>query len=99
MLYCDLAINSVQVFAGMVCLNDTVIGNYPYLGFNGLLAFVDTQGSNDPDYTGLADRFMLLYLQAGLDNVQVPLQAVPSQTLNIVLGGQNCTLNFYQTEW
>jgi hypothetical protein len=26
----------------------------------------------------------------------IPLQAVPSQTLNVTLGGQSCTLNVYQ---
>jgi len=29
----------------------------------------------------------------------VPLNAVPSQTLHIVLSGQNCTLNIYQSFW
>jgi len=28
--------------------------------------------------------------------MQIPLRAVPSQTLNILLGGQSCTINVYQ---
>jgi len=38
------------------------------LGFLGDLFFFDTQGSNDPTYTGLADRYLLAFLtQAELE--------------------------------
>ena len=33
-----------------------------YEGFKGNLCFVDTQGNNDPEYTGLGTRYVLVYL-------------------------------------
>ena len=33
-----------------------------YLGFSGWLVFVDTQGSEDPQYAGLGTRWVLVYL-------------------------------------
>lgn len=36
-----------------------------YHGFVGDFVFVDTQGTDDPVYTGLGARFVLIYLGAG----------------------------------
>jgi len=97
-LYCDLAIDGTILWAGVVCLNNTMLDSYPYLGFVGHLAFADYQGVLDPDYTGIGPggRFALLYYQAGAPALQVPLQAIPAQQLDVTLGGQNCTLSIYQ---
>lgn len=36
-----------------------------YHGFRGDFAFVDTQGTDDPIYPGLGDRWKLVYFSAG----------------------------------
>ena len=96
MLYCDLYIDDVLVFAGMVCLNGAAIGNYGYLGFVGQLVFIDEQGTSDPSSPGLGTRFLLIYYVPGQPNLQVPLQDVPAQQFDVVLGSQNCTIALYE---
>lgn len=96
MLFCDLLVSNVPVWNTVPCLNCVPINSRPYLAFAGDLVFFDTQSSNDPDYTGLGGQFALLYFPAdGSSAQQVPLQAVPAQQLDVILGGQNCTLSFY----
>lgn len=97
-LYCDLAIDGQILWTGVVCLNCRLIDSYPYLGFVGHLAFDDGLGLTDPLYPGIGPggRYSLLYYQAGQPPLQVPLQAIPSQQLDITLGGQNCTISIYQ---
>jgi len=97
-LYCDLLINGVPIWYGVPCLNNVFIDSFPYLGFMGHLVFNDYQGSTDPQYTGIGPggRYVLLYYQsASVPVVQVPLLAVPSQQLDITLGGQYCTISIY----
>lgn len=99
MLFCDLAINGVTIWSGVPCLNGVNISTGAHLGFVGGLVFMDTMGSNDPVYTGLDSRFVLIYIPGGgAANVSVPLQAVPAQQLNIILGNQNCVLSFYDKD-
>lgn len=62
-LFCDLSAAGVPVISGVQCQNMNRIVRDEYLGFLGDLLFVDTQGSSDPDYTGLGTRFVLVYLQ------------------------------------
>jgi hypothetical protein len=62
-LYFDLSVAGTRVVAGMICRNLVNLVRSRYLtGFVGDLAFVDTQGSQDPDYTGLGSRYQLVYL-------------------------------------
>ena len=61
-LFIDVYVAGVLIIGGVVCLNRTVIVRDIYLGFVGDLAFVDTQGSTDPTYTGLGVRYLLYYL-------------------------------------
>lgn len=61
-LYADIYINDALVVGGVACLNANRLVRAAYLGFVGDLAFFDTQGSSDPDFTGLGDRFILMYL-------------------------------------
>lgn len=99
MLFCDLSINEVLIWSGVECLNGVDISTGKHLGFTGDLLFMDTMGETDPTYTGLADRYTLLYIPTdGSGNVAVPLQAIPSQQLNVILGNQNCTLSFYEKD-
>jgi len=61
-LYVDLLVNDAQIIGGVVAQNLNVIVRDAYLGFVGDLAFADTQGDQDPVYTGLGSRFILVYL-------------------------------------
>jgi hypothetical protein len=99
-IYCDLLIDGVGIWYGVPCLNLVAIGNHPntYLDFTGILMFQDSQGEEDPVYTGMGPggRFALLYIDPNfLTVIQVPTQAVPAQQFDIVLSGQNCTIALY----
>jgi len=61
-LFLDLYSNGVLIVAGVLCKNLTLLVRNAYLGFTGDIGFLDTQGTSDPDYTGLGSRFQLLYL-------------------------------------
>jgi len=100
-LYCDLSTDGKPLWYGVPCMNGVLIDSGRYLGFIGHLAFLDDQGTQDPDYTGIGPggRFRLFYGQPGQDPIQqIPLQAIPSQQLDITLGGQNCTVSIYTRE-
>jgi hypothetical protein len=60
-MYLDLAINEAVVITGALCRDRVKIVRYGYLGFAGDLAFIDTQGAQDPEYQGLGDRWQLVY--------------------------------------
>lgn len=62
-LYCDLYVNDALIVAGVVCYNLNRIVLSLYLGFIGDLIFIDNEGSADPYYTGLGDRFSLAWLE------------------------------------
>ena len=68
-LFFDIATDARVLRSGILCLNMHRLIRDAYLGFTGDLAFSDTQGTNDPDYTGLgpADtaRYLLLYFAPG----------------------------------
>lgn len=63
-VYCDLAVNNVPVVTAVLCLDRNKLVRHKYLGFVGDLAFVDTQGKSDPDYTGFGTRYQLIYLES-----------------------------------
>lgn len=65
-LYMDLYVGDTAVFLGVICLNANRMVRYEYLrartGFKGDLFFIDTQGSDDPEWSELGDRFVLYYV-------------------------------------
>lgn len=63
-LYMDLTVNRTPILSGIICRDRNKMVRYPYLGFIGDLAFMDTAGLDDPEYTGLGDRYQLMYLEA-----------------------------------
>lgn len=63
-LFLDLSMNNAPVLTTVICRDRVKLVRQSYHGFVGDLAFVDTQGKSDPDYTGLAGRFALAYLEA-----------------------------------
>ncbi len=64
-LFFDLYVAGAVVITGVLCLNLNLLVRNTYLGFIGDLAFVDTQGTSDPDYTGIGIRYQLVYLAIG----------------------------------
>jgi hypothetical protein len=60
-LYCNLVVNNNFIVSTMLCLNRVGLVRGSYLGFTGQLFFYDTQGTNDPDYSGLGTRYQLVY--------------------------------------
>ena len=63
-LYIDVSSNGVQLVAGKICRDRVKLIRHKYLGFEGDLTFIDTQGTSDPSYTGLGGRYFLVYLEA-----------------------------------
>lgn len=63
-LFLDLYVSDALIVAGVICHNLNKIVRETYRGFVGDLTFYDTQGADDPYYTGLGARFLLLYLEA-----------------------------------
>lgn len=65
-LFMDVIVSNSVIIQGVICQNNNFIVRSLYLGFVGDLMFVDTQGTSDPDYTGLGpvnqSRFQLRYL-------------------------------------
>lgn len=64
-LYVDLYVGSTLIIAGVIAENLNRIVRSAYLGFSGDFTFYDTQGKTDPVYTGLGDRYQLVYLAPG----------------------------------
>jgi hypothetical protein len=60
-VYLDLSVDGVAAATGILCRDRVRIIRYG--GLSGDLMFVDTQGFDDPDYTSLGSRWLLLYLQ------------------------------------
>lgn len=61
-LYVDVFVGATLIIEGVIGLNGNLIVRSEYLGFSGDLEFIDTQGTDDPIYTGLGTRWQLLYL-------------------------------------
>ncbi len=63
-VFVDVSVNNAPIVQGVIGLDRVKIVRYAYHGFIGDLAFIDTQGTSDPDYTGFGTRFFLMYLEA-----------------------------------
>lgn len=62
--FLTLAVNNVPIVTTAICLDRVRIVRTAYLGFIGDLSFIDTQGFDVPQYTGLGTRWQLIYLTA-----------------------------------
>lgn len=60
-LFLDLYLNDSLIVGGVLCLNNVGIVRNPYFGFVGDLSFTDTQGNEDPQVSGLGNRWQLCY--------------------------------------
>lgn len=64
-MYFDLRFNGAPVTLTRICRDRArLLTGAHYHGFAGDFAFVDTQGREDPNYTGLGARWQLYYLGA-----------------------------------
>lgn len=61
-LFIDVSVSDTLIIGGVICENLRKIVRDSYLGFVGDLCFIDNQGSDDPDFTGLGGRWSLAYL-------------------------------------
>jgi len=61
-LFFDLTVNGALVIGGVIAQNLNRLVRSSYLGFTGDFVFFDTEGENDPIYTGLGSRYRLIYL-------------------------------------
>lgn len=62
-LYMSVYMNGATIVLNVLCENENRIVRNAYLGFPGDFFFTDQQGSDDPYYTGLGDRFQLIYIE------------------------------------
>lgn len=60
-LFCDFTLNNVLVFTGVQCFNMNKLVRNAYYRFTGDIYFSDTDATDDPNYSGLGTRFVLLY--------------------------------------
>lgn len=60
-LYFDMVVNDSPCVNTVICLNLVGLIREAYYGFIGQLAFVDTKGTTDPEYSGLGSRYILVY--------------------------------------
>lgn len=61
-LMMDVLIGPTKIVTGVACENLNRIVRDAYLGFSGDFIWFDTQGTDDPVYTGIGTRFFLIYL-------------------------------------
>lgn len=62
-LFLLLSVSNVVIVGEVICENLNRIVRDDYLGFVGDLCFIDNQGAQNPDYTGLGGRYSLAYLE------------------------------------
>ena len=63
-VFVDINADGVDISVGTIARDAVPLISREYAGFIGNLIFIDTQGSDDPSYEGLGDRFALVYLTA-----------------------------------
>lgn len=64
-VFLDVSVANRPVVLSALCLDRVRLLRHPHLSFVGNLAFVDTQGVADPDYTGFGARWQLVYFESG----------------------------------
>ena len=64
-LYINLLVDDDPIITGRICRDRVRIVGQDYKGFLGDMFFMDFQGKDDPDYTGIGTRFFLCYTLPG----------------------------------
>ena len=60
-LYAEFWQNATRSLSGVLCQDRTWLVRSKALGLPGDFCFIDTQGTQDPTYTALGSRYLLLY--------------------------------------
>lgn len=63
-VFVDINADGVDISVGTIARDAVPLVCREYSGFAGNLLFIDSQGSEDPNYSGLGARFDLVYLTA-----------------------------------
>lgn len=63
-IFLDLYVDGRAIVLGVQCEDRNRVVRDAYRGFTGDLLFVDTQGRDDPYYTGLGGRYVLLWVSS-----------------------------------
>lgn len=58
----NLYVGTTPILQGAICCDRVSLIRHEYLDFSGNLAFIDTQGTEDPNSDGLGNRWKLVYL-------------------------------------
>lgn len=66
-VYLDLTVNGNPIMYGQLCVDRSSMIKEDYLGFNGRLMFVDLLGNTNPVASGFNTRYILVYLEKGVD--------------------------------
>lgn len=61
-MFFSLVVNGVTLMTEVLIQQRSLMVRQPSLGFIGDLVFVDTQGSEAPEWSGLGSRWILMYL-------------------------------------
>ena len=63
-LYLDLQVGGSLICRGAICQNRADVLQSRHPDFDGTLHFVDTQGDRPPQWDGLGDRYLLVFVAA-----------------------------------
>lgn len=63
-IFVDINVDGVDIAVGTIARDAVPLICRDYAGFIGNILFLDTRGNSDPEYSGLNDRFKLVYLNA-----------------------------------
>ena len=62
-LFIDVLVDGEPIVYCRICRDRCKLIRYDYLGFIGDLTFIDAQGTEDPEYSQLGNRFVLCYIE------------------------------------
>ena len=62
-LFMDVYSDDNLIVSGIICENANPIVRYEYFGYSGDFIWWDSQGDDDPQYSGLGTRYNLIYLE------------------------------------
>ncbi|MBV1833082.1 phage baseplate plug family protein [Novacetimonas pomaceti] len=65
-VFVSVWVGTVPVVLSSLARDRVGLVRYAYTGFVGELKFMDTQGTDDPDFTGFGDRWILVYDDAAV---------------------------------
>lgn len=80
-LYCNLAVNKTLIWGDVLCLHMVGIKLYRYLPFTGNLVFVDMAAQDPPLWSGLDDRWRLVYLTPEEEMLYLPKMRLGSEIM------------------